>query len=312
MTQKGTFAEFARRFYRTYRNGKFRVGHSLIKSFFLMWLRQDQEVCLRSGLKLRLDLSKPNQAGIFWYDGDADAPLYWAIRELVPPGGLFIDCGANCGLMGLLACQYRSARVILIEPHPRLAKTIAANIGLNHFEKRAELVEAAISNASGQVTFYENPTGDDGTHSIHQNWGEGKKRVIGNVPCQTLKQIIEQRRLSHIDFLKIDTEGNDLAVLQGLEDHLRPAFTKLIYVEMTENGQSICKLMADGGYVGFTTSDMRGRDLARQLGDYERGGRVCFFHPLEAASGCGHNALWCGKDSSIAGYLRDLAPAHQA
>jgi FkbM family methyltransferase len=305
------FSEFARRLYRTYRNGKFRAGHSLIKRFFLMWLRRDQEVCLRSGLKLRLDLSKPNQAGIFWYDGDADVPLDWAIRELVPPGGFFIDCGANCGLMGLLACQYRSARVILIEPHPRLAKSIAVNIRLNHFEKRAELVEAAISNASGHVTFYENSTGDDGTHSIHENWGEGEKHVMGKVRCQTLKQIIEQRQLSQIDFLKVDTEGNDLAVLQGLEDYLRPAFTKLVYVEMTCNGQSICQLMADGGYVGFTTSAMRGRDLARRSRVYERGGRVCFFHPLEAVSGYGHNALWCGKDSSLAAYLRDLTLAHQ-
>ncbi len=306
MTRKGTFGEFARWLYRTYRNGKIRVGHSLIKRFFLLWLRPDQEVCLRSGLKLRLDLSKPNQAGIFWYDGDADVPLYWAIRELVPPGGFFIDCGANCGFMGLLACQYRLARVILIEPHPRLAKSIEINIRLNHFEKLAELVEAAISNASGHVTFYENTTGDDGTHSIHENWAEGEKRVIGKVRCQTLKQIIEQRQLSHIDFLKIDTEGNDLAVLQGLEDYLRPAFTKLIYIEMTRDRESICRLMTSRGYAGFSTSPARGRERVWLQQIYDRGGRVSFFYPLGSDAEPGSNALWCGVASPVAGYLQEL------
>jgi FkbM family methyltransferase len=311
-TRKEMFTESARRFYRTYRNGRFRVGHSLFKRFFRVWLRQEQEVCLRSGLRLRLDLSKPNQAGIFWYDGDADVPLEWAIRELLPPGGLFIDCGANCGLMGLLACQHRSARVIFIEPHPRLAKSIEANIRLNRFEKRAELVEAAISNVSGHVTFYENSTGDDGTHSIHQDWGEGEKRVIANVRCQTLKEIIEQRQLSHIDFLKIDTEGNDLAVLQGMEDYLRPAFTKLIYVEMARDGESICQLMTSRGYAGFSTPAARGRELVRLQQIYGRGGRVSFFGPLGAHAGTAQNALWCGRESAVAIHLQELSPSAPA
>src|ERR1017187_354069 len=117
MAATKSLTESARRFYRSYRSGKIRIGHSLVKGFLGLWLGREQDVCLRSGLKLRLDLSKKNQAGIFWYDGDADVPLVWAIRELVPVGGVFIDCGANCGLMGLLACQYRHAQVVFIEPH---------------------------------------------------------------------------------------------------------------------------------------------------------------------------------------------------
>lgn len=306
MTRKGSFNEFARRFYRNYRQGKIRVGHSILKKILSLRMGREQEVCLRSGLKMKLDLSKGNQAGIFWYDGDADVALTWAIRELIPVGGTFVDCGANCGLMGLLAAQYRHARVIFIEPHPRLARTIETNLRLNHFESRAELIETAASDAPGEVSFYESPTGDDGTHSIHADW-QGERRLLGKIHCQTLKQIIGERSLPQIDFLKIDTEGNDLETLRGLAEHCRPAFTKLVYVEMTHNRDAIFKMMADNGYLGFTTTDMRGRDLARRFQAYERGGGVCFFDPLEAASDCGHNALWCGKGTAIAAYLRDLA-----
>ena len=278
----------------------------MLKDFLGLWLGREQEVCLRSGLKLQLDLSKKNQAGIFWYDGDADLALSWAIRELVPVGGVFIDCGANCGLMGLQACQCRQARVILIEPHPRLARSIETNIRLNRFEQRAELIEAAASDTSGEVTFYENPTGDDGTHSIHEDWAAGEKRVLGKVRCETLKGIVERRQLPQVDFLKSDTEGNDFAVLQGLGEYLRPSFTRLIYVEMARGRESICTLMASRGYVGFATIPRRGRELVRLQRISDQGGQACFFRPL-SGSGAGHNALWCGKDSAVASFLDALS-----
>jgi FkbM family methyltransferase len=303
--QERSFIRFARRFYRSYRNGRIRIGHSLVKRSFEPFIKQRQEIQLRSGLKMALDLSKGNQAGIFWYDGDADVALTWAIRELVPAGGVFVDCGANCGLMGLLAAQHRHARAIFIEPHPRLARTIEANLQLNHFESRAELIEAAVSDSSGEVIFYESPTGDDGTHSIHADWQE-EKRALGKVRCRTLEEIIGERQLPLIDFLKIDTEGNDFPVLKSLGDYRRPSFARLIHVEMTRNAEAIFKLMTDSGYVGFTTRNQRGRQLALKFQAYERGSQVSFFHPLETASDCGHNALWCGKDSAVAGYLKNL------
>jgi FkbM family methyltransferase len=306
MPGKQSLSDSARHFYRNYRSGRLRVGHSFVRRFLGLGLGQYQEVRLRSGVRLRLDMSKKAQAGIFWYDGDADVALSWAIRELVPVGGVFIDCGANCGLMGLLACQWRHAQVVLIEPHPRLARSIAANIRLNQFESRAQLIEAAASDASGEVTFYENPTGDDGTHSIHEDWGREGNRVLGKVRCETLKEIIQQKQLPHVDFLKIDTEGNDFAVLQGLGEYLCPSFTRSIYVEMTRNRENISALLASRGYAGFSTVPGRGRELMQLQRISDQGGRVCFFRPL-SGSGTGLNALWCGADSAVADYLNALS-----
>ena len=306
MAGKRYLSESARGFYRRYRCGPIRIGHSFIKALLGLWLGQEQTVCLRTGLKLRLDMSKKNQAGIFWYDGDADVALTWAIRELVPVGGVFIDCGANCGLMGLQACQCRHARTLLIEPHTRLARSIEANIRLNQFENRAELIEAAASDAAGEATFYESPAGDDGTHSLHEDWGTGEKRALGKVRCETLAGIIARQQLAQVDFLKVDTEGNDLAVLQGLGEYLRPSFTRVLYVEMARSRESICALMAGRGYTGFVTQPKRGPELARLQRIADQGGRVCFFSPL-GSSEAGHNGLWCGKNSAVADYLTRLA-----
>ena len=129
---------------------------------------------------------------------------------------------------------------------------------------------------------------------------------MGKVRCRTLKEIIGERQLPLVDFLKIDTEGNDFPVLKSLAEYLRPSFARVIHVEMTRNAEAIFKLMTDCGYAGFTVRDQSGRQLALKFQAYERGGPASFFHPVETASDCGHDVLWCGKDSIVAGHLKDL------
>jgi FkbM family methyltransferase len=256
---------------------------------------------------MALDLSKGNQAGIFWEDGDVEVGLYWAIRELVPLEGIFVDCGANCGLMGLLARQYRRARVIFLEPHPRLAKSIAANIRLNNFTDSCELIEAAVSDTSGTVTFYENSVAD-GSHSVHQDWATdlGEMRSLGQVRCITLQEIIEAKKPPKIHFLKIDAEGNDFAVLKGLGRYLHPAFTEVLYVEMSREIRAITDLLQARGYIGFTAAVETRHDRTRLQQHYEQGGQAGFFQPLNPGALERGDALWCGQDSSAARYLNDL------
>ena len=297
--------EFVRQSFRAYRNGPVRVGHSLIRHLLNSMLCKEQEIVLRSGVKMRLDMTKGNQNGIFWEDGDAEVPLYWAIRELLPPGGTFVDCGANCGLMGLLAHQYRLARVIFIEPHPRLAKSIETNLRLNGLNSCCELIQAAASDTETEVAFWENPE-NDGSHSIHADWG-GEKRSLGKVRCVTLMKELETRGMPTLDFLKIDTEGNDFAVLKGLGPRLKPACTRVIYMEASRDRASIFEVMKSQGYVGFAARKARRREMGEWQRRYERGGRASFFKPLEPSQHTQGEVLWCGKDSAVASYLDALS-----
>ena len=268
-------------------------------------LCSEQEIVLRSGVKMRLDMTKGNQNGIFWEDGDAEVALYWAIRELLPLGGTFVDCGANCGLMGLLAHQYRLARVIFIEPHPRLAKSIETNLRLNGLGSCCELIQAAASDTEGEVTFWENSR-NDGGHSIHADWG-GEKRSLGKVRRVTLMKELEAKGIPKIDFLKIDTEGNDFAVLKGLGPRLEPGSAEVVHVEMSRNRPSICELMQSRGYIGFVACNMSRREAVRLQRRYERGGRAAFFRPFEQSQDTGWDVLWCGRHSAVADYLNALS-----
>ena len=298
--------DHVRLFFRAYRNGPVRIGHSFIRRLADPLIGRQQEIELRSGLKLSLDLSKGNQNAIFWHDGDVDIQQYWAIRELVPVGGTFVDCGANCGLMGLLARQYRGANVVFIEPHPRLAKSIATNIRLNGWESSCKLIEAAVSNSGGEISFYEDVK-NDGSHSIHPSSGREKEFVsLGKVRCLPLHEIIESRGLKKIHFLKIDTEGNDYPALQSLASWLDPALVEIAYVEMTEDRPAICELMRSKGYTAFVARSLKRRSLARLQHQYESGGTAAFFEPLNEALPFNGDVLWCGKNSPMANHLDEL------
>jgi FkbM family methyltransferase len=305
------FSNIARRFYRSYRVGPVRLGHSVLRRALSSLVATHQQIQLRSGLKMALDRTKGNQDGIFWEDGDAEVHLYWAIRELVPLGGFFVDCGANCGLMGLLARQYRRAKVLFFEPHPRLAASVEANIRLNGYFSECELIEAAVSDTSGTIPFYEHSSAD-GSHSIHQDWAEeldGEMRPLGKVRCVTLREVIEQRKLASIDFLKIDTEGNDHAVLKGLAGYLQPSFVGVVYMEMVRDREATVELMRTRGFAGFEFAVKQRRATGRLQRVYEQGGRVSFFKPLENDGSGADVALWCGVESNAAVYLRELHSA---
>lgn len=297
------FSTGLRRFFHAYRNAPVRVGHSFIRRLGDRLLAQRQVIGLRSGLKLDLDLTKGNQNAIFWHDGEVDLRQSWAIRTLIPVGGTVIDCGANCGLMGLLARQYHRARVILVEPHPRLAASIARNLELNGFGSDCELVQAACSDAAGTIPFYEDEE-NDGSHSVVR--GAGKVRLLGEVPCVSLGEIIQSRGLAGVDYLKIDTEGHDYHALRSAGDFLRPDFIKVLYVEVSRDHEAVRQLMEARGYRAFGGAHARRAELARAWQDFQRGGSPAFFAPLTAEAKLEGDILWCGRDSVQAAYLQGI------
>lgn len=303
-TMNELFPNLARKFFRAYRNGPIRIGHSFIRRLLDPVLGKRQIITLRSGLKLDLDLTKGNQNAIFWNDGDGGLYLDWAIRELIPIGGLLVDCGAHCGLIGLQGHQYRLAKVIFIEAHPRLAKTISDNIRLNRFESDCEIIEAAVSDSSGQIPFYENLL-HDGSHSTRPDL-DTKMQLLGNVKSIALKDLFAERNLGKVHFLKIDVEGNELNVLKGLGDMLTPSKVEVLYIEMLQNQDAIISYMQAKGYMGFVCKYFKRQTIQQIRCIYGKGGSVCIFEPLKAGFTPNRDVLWCGKNSAPADFLNRL------
>ncbi len=286
-----------RNFIRNYLFRRARTGRSHFKKLFRRFLPKDQCVELTAGLKMKLDLSKSNQESIYWFFEELEPSLQWAIKTLLPAGGTFVDCGANAGLMGLLAIHHGASRVLFIEPVPRLAQTIRDNLDLNGFDKKGMVFEVAVSDQNGEVDLYLHET-NDGAHSIHRN---GK--YFCKVKTQRLDEILKNASLDKISFLKVDTEEHDLCTLVGLGDYLNPNFIPLAYVEGFN--PDIRKLMSDRGYSPFQSIKPGIDQLRCMKRSAKRGVPIVFFHPLMGDQGS--DVLWCGKDSALCSSLKEAS-----
>jgi FkbM family methyltransferase len=135
----------------------------------------------------------------------------------------FFDIGANCGIYSVLGGLLNpQLRVVAFEPVPKVFAALSHNIRQNGLESRVLACHLALGEANGQVPFHE---ADDATMSSMALTGYQAQggRVI-SVECRTLDAVTAEHRLEP-DFIKIDVEGFEYAVLGGARhvlEHYRP------------------------------------------------------------------------------------------
>ena len=90
-----------------------------------------------------------------WLHGYYQDDVLVALSNLLEPGGVFWDVGANIGLTSLwVDRQFTGAvRTVAFEPAPTVAATLRRNLELNH-ARAIEVAELCLSDRPGRVTFY--------------------------------------------------------------------------------------------------------------------------------------------------------------
>ncbi|MBC7378239.1 MAG: FkbM family methyltransferase [Burkholderiaceae bacterium] len=134
----------------------------------------------------------------------ADEAFY---RKVLKPGDLAFDVGANYGekAAAMLAAE---ARVIAYEPQPDCMAELRDRIGPH---PQLTVLGEAVGAAEGEAKLYVRR--QRGTSGLVQQW-EGDVEGEITVKVTTLKQAV--RRYGLPTFVKIDVEGFELQVLQGL------------------------------------------------------------------------------------------------
>jgi FkbM family methyltransferase len=132
------------------------------------------------------------------------------LRAQTPPGGVFVDVGANVGTYAMVLARHvgSSGKVIAVEPHPvthgRLAFNRAAS-GTTH----VALVAAAAGPSDGELMI---ETDGDNLGASHVVSDERAGNAI-KVPSLRLQRILGDGDVDHVDALKIDVEGFEDRVL---------------------------------------------------------------------------------------------------
>lgn len=161
------------------------------------------------------------------------------------------DVGANVGLWTLhLASLAPTAIVTSFEPDPDNIKWLEKNISLNGLLNRVAVRPVAVSNKIGTADFFADKySGSTGSLEQSFNFIEkhyGVSRSVIRVPVITLDQELDHA-VSPPDFLKIDVEGHELAVLQGAR-RLLAQHRPIILLEVNNTVGQVADLLREYGY----------------------------------------------------------------
>ncbi len=160
-----------------------------------------------------------------------DVPLWRVFKD--QPDGFWVDVGASDPDESITTAFYRRGWAGLnLEPNPVLYAELAA------VRPRDHNLQVAASDQSGQLTLYIHPAPGLGGLSTVSAVQAEKNRVYGfaadpvTVPAFTLAELFERYVRRPIDFLKVDVEGHERAVLAGADwQRWRP---RIVVVEATE------------------------------------------------------------------------------
>ncbi|WP_040290346.1 FkbM family methyltransferase, partial [Alicyclobacillus hesperidum] len=144
----------------------------------------------------------------------------------VKPGNVVFDIGANIGyftvLMGLLV--QRPGRVVAYEPSPGIFNFLWDNIFINYTNEHTTVVNAAVHDHVGEVSLFQTNkfTGNSSVLEPDEQYfsyfRHDEEVTQIKIPCEPLDNYLHS--FEKIDLIKIDVEGAELHVLNGMTNLL--------------------------------------------------------------------------------------------
>jgi FkbM family methyltransferase len=138
-----------------------------------------------------------------------------------------VDVGANIGSWALLAAKFfPDATIYALEIIPRTAAVLRTGTAGN---PRIKSFDVGLAAQTGTLTMHYHPGA-----STHATFTDYPHRWTGEtIACRVMRgdEFLAQERISEVDFLKLDVEGAEHLVLQGLENTLRERRVRLVQFE---------------------------------------------------------------------------------
>ena len=164
-------------------------------------------------------------------DGFWETWLTQCISRIIKPGDICIDVGANYGYYSLLMSTLtgKDGRTIAVEPNPYVFGLLSATASVH--SSSIEAVQVALSDVTGYTTLVvpDNFYGDASIVERKDKPRLSRSRV--DVKTQTLDDLAVQLELPRIDLVKIDVEGAEPRVFDGMKETIAKNSALRILVE---------------------------------------------------------------------------------
>ena len=209
----------------------------------------------------------------YWYFGRyREEETINSIKKIVKSGDSVIEVGGHIGFISHLYSVLvgKSGQLFVFEPGDNNLKYIKNNLNTL---KNVVLIDKACADINGTLNFYKDEISGQ-NNSLHPDYenvegvarshNEVASRVVDRVKVIRLNDFISSKKLS-INHLKIDVEGAELRVLQGLGDYLGkiPSFM----IEVTRDLEKVYSLMSGAGYLAYDTQLIRLDSSTRKSGN---------------------------------------------
>lgn len=193
-------------------------------------------------------------AAFLEYRGHPEPGLAARMLPRLATGDTFVDVGANIGLYSVAAAQAvgPTGHVVSVEPTPRTAAVLRQNVQLNGLLESHDITvhECAVGAVTGSASLalHANDSGHNSLFADSQTTGTV---VVDVVPLDDLVPVG-----ARVDVVKIDVEGAELTVLEGMRRIVAENPSIIVFAELADEhlrraGTSAAELLAEAERLGW-------------------------------------------------------------
>ena len=139
------------------------------------------------------------------------------VNHFVTPGSVYLDVGANIGLMSIAALVGGSdCTVVSVEPSPITLTYLHRTHAVNANRNRWTIVPKALAARPGEAIYFEGAAEEGAMGGLRDTGrGGGKKKI--SVAVTTIDQLWDELGRPAISVIKMDIEGGERDALAGAE-----------------------------------------------------------------------------------------------
>jgi FkbM family methyltransferase len=214
------------------------------------------------GMKMRLDLQLEKDYWLGTYETD----LQTAVDDLIEPGWVAYDVGANIGFVSLLLARRlgETGTIFAFEALPDNLERLRTHVEINGLASRVTVIPGAVTATSEPVRFLVGPSGAMGKAEGSAGRSEGHRDTI-EVPGITLDDFVYRDGNPPPQIIKMDIEGGEILALQGMPRLLAeahplillelhgPEAARVAWDTLTAAGYQICRMQR--GYPHVSSLD---------------------------------------------------------
>ena len=213
--------------------------------------------------RMFLDAADVGFATHMLLDGLWEYEITKFVAATIKPGMVVVDVGANFGYYTLLMSDFAgpSGRCISLEPNPEIVECLRDTVAVNGLTKRCVIHQLAAShhNSEGILVV---PKGEPKNGTLFRDPTEAGASTH-TIALRTLDEVLADE--PRIDFIKIDAEGSEGDILEGMQQTLRKHRPRLLMefnMSHAYDGPAMLEnLLAIYGSLNFVDGTGRARSI---------------------------------------------------